>query len=251
MPVLGRDFGPDDLIPLLDAAQIDRSILVQAAWTTAETEYMLGLTHATDRIAGVVGWIDFENPAQADQLSAFAGCSKFLGARPMVQELPEDSWLYRDDITWAFEELVKHDLIFEALGFAKHAKPFLDRLVRHPDLRVVINHGMKPEIADGNFSDWAKTMSLIARETGAYCKLSGLLTEAKPGAGAADLRPYADHLLNEFGPGRIMWGSDWPVLLMANSYANWVGIAEELTAELSEDQRAQVWGETAQKFYRL
>jgi L-fuconolactonase len=144
-----------------------------------------------------------------------------------------------------------HDLTFDALGFPRHLDAFLALLKRYPSMRVVIDHGMKPQIAQGQFTDWATGMARIAGETGAFCKLSGLVTEAHAAWTVQDLQPYADHILAVFGPDRVMWGSDWPVCLLSGSYADWHNAAYTLTATLAEPQRARVFGGTAAAFYRI
>lgn len=250
-PLWGRDFTPSDLDPLRRAAGVSKTILVQAAWTTAETNYLLGHADATDWIAGVIGWIDFEDPAQAEQIAQFAKHPKFLGLRPMVHEIEQDDWVLKEDIAWAFDELIKHDLIFEALGFAKHAPVFNELFQRYPNMRTVVDHGMKPVIRDGKFKTWAADMQQIAAQPQVFCKISGLLTEAQPEATAETLKPYVQHLLDIFGADRLMWGSDWPVLLAASTYDAWVAMSETLLSDLSQSEQEAVWRGTASAFYRL
>ena len=250
-PLWGRDFTPSDLDPLRNAAGVNKTILVQAAWTTAETHYLLGLADATDWIAGVIGWVDFEDPKQAEQLKYFANHPKLLGLRPMVQEISQDDWVLRDDIAWAFDAIIANDLVFEALGFASHAPVFHELFQRYPKMRTVVDHGMKPAIARGEYDSWAADMKEIAAQPHVYCKLSGLLTEARPNANAETLKPYVDLLIDAFGPERLMWGSDWPVLLAASTYDAWVEITETLLARLSKTDRQAIWAGTAAQFYRL
>jgi L-fuconolactonase len=226
---------------------------VQAAPTVAETEYMLGIADATPHVAGVVGWIDFENPADLAQLTRLAGHPKFRGVRPMIQDIPDDGWVLRDDVQWAFRAICDHDLTFDALGFPRHLAPFDTLLRRYPGMRVVVDHGMKPQIRDHSadaFRHWADGMSRLA-DTGAFVKFSALVTEADPDWTVDDLRPYADHLFAAFGPDRVMWGSDWPVVRLRCDYADWRAAAEALTAGLSATDRARVFGGTAAAFYRL
>jgi len=250
-PLWARDFTPADLDPLRQSSDVSRTILVQATNTTAETEYLLGLADATDWIAGVIGWIDFEDPSQAEQLARFARHPKLLGLRPMVQNIPQIDWVLREDIAWAFEAIIAHDIVFEALGFAKHAAVFSELFQRYPSMRTVVDHGMKPVIRDNEFDQWAGDMKRIAAQSHVHCKLSGLLTEAAPGATAATLKPYVDLLIEAFGSERLMWGSDWPVLLAASSYEAWVGMMDELLSELTDLQRQSIWSTTVQTFYRV
>ena len=247
-PILTRPYAPADLKPLLDAAGIQQTILVQAAPTIHETEYMLGIADATGWVAGVVGWVDFERAEDKAHLARLAQHPKFLGLRPMIQDIPDDAWMHRDDVQWAYRAIIDNDLTFDALGFPRHLDAFLALLKRYHALRVVIDHGAKPQIAAQHFTDWAAGMARIATETGAFCKLSGLVTEAAPGWTLADLKPYTDHILQVFGPDRVMWGSDWPVCLLRGSYADWCNAARSLTPE---PMHPQVFGKTAAAFYGL
>lgn len=253
-PVLARTYGPGDLAPQLAAAGIDGTVLVQAAPTLAETEYMLGLADATPHVLGVVGWVDFEDPGQRRSLERLAGHGKFKGVRPMIQDIPDDDWMLRPDVEWGFRAVAELGLTFDALGFPRHLDNFLTLLSRHPGMRTVIDHCMKPQIrdrSDESFRRWAEGMARIAAGTGAFCKLSGLVTEAGPGWTVEDLRPYAEHVLEVFGPERVMWGSDWPVCRLRCEYDRWHAAAEELTRGLSPEARAQVFGGTAAAFYGL
>ena len=255
-PVLARKYTPADLAASLEKHGIARTVLVQAAATVAETEYMLGIADASETVAAVVGWVDFENPGHRRHLERLARHPKFVGVRPMIQDIPDVDWMLRDDVQWAYKAIVDLDLTFDALGYPPHLDNFLTLLQRYPELRVVIDHGMKPRIrdhAEGHqaFDRWAEGMSRLAERTQATCKFSGLVTEAKEDWTLDDLRPYADHLLAAFGPERVMWGSDWPVCRLRASYDAWREAAGALTAHLGEEQQAQVFGGTAIRFYRL
>lgn len=251
-PILNRVYVPADLAPMVPEG--GRTVLVQAAATVAETEYMLGLADATPWIAGVVGWIDFERPEDRGTLERLSHHPKFLGVRPMIQDIPDVDWMLRADVQWGFQALVDLDLTFDALGFPRHLENFHTILTRYPQMRVVVDHGMKPQIRDHSsetWGHWANGMTRIAEETSAYVKLSGLVTEADPEWSVDALRPYTDLLFATFGPGRIMWGSDWPVCRLRAEYADWRASAQALTNGLTEDERARVFGETAAAFYRL
>lgn len=251
-PALGpiyRDFTPDDLAPLLAEAGIDRSILVQAADTVAETEFMLSLADQADWIAGVVGWIDTEAPDAIATLERLARHPKFKGIRPMIQEIPDDDWVLRDDLDPVFDALGAMGLRFDALVLPRHLPRLLRRLDRHPDLKCVIDHGAKPALASGELTEWRADMTRLAEETPAFCKLSGLVTEIGPDWTIDQLRPASDLILQAFGAERVMFGSDWPVLNLASDYQTWVGTADALVSDLTEAARASVWGHTAARFY--
>jgi len=246
---LYRDFGPADLRPELARAGIERTVLVQAAPSVHETEYMLGIADATEFVAGVVGWVDFEDPGDRRHLERLARHSKFRGVRPMIQDLPDPDWMLRPDLDWAYRALVELDLSFDALGFPRHLENFLRLFERYPALRAVVDHCAKPEIAAGRFDEWARAIERIARETPAFCKLSGLATEAGANWSPERLAPYSEHVLDVFGPARVMWGSDWPVCLLASSYQRWHDAARRLLGE--RPGADEVFGGTAARFYRL
>jgi L-fuconolactonase len=250
-PAICRDFEPDDLAPLMAAAGVERTVLVQAAPTKAETAFLLEIAHATPFVAGVVGWADFEAPDAADALAAMAGDAKLLGVRPMLQDLADDAWILRPELKPAFDAVQAAGLSVDALVTPRHL-PHLARFLRQrPYLKVAVDHGAKPDIAAGAIAGWSAAIRAIARDTAAVCKLSGLVTEAGDGWTVDRLRPFADVLIEAFGPARLMWGSDWPVVNEAGGYVAWREAAEALTAGLGEDDRARVFGGTAADFYGI
>jgi len=255
-PILARKYMPADLAASLGRHGIARTVLVQAAASVEETEYMLGIADASETVAAVVGWVDFENRNHLHHLERLARHPKFVGVRPMIQDIADVDWMLRDDVQWAYKAIIDLDLTFDALGFPPHLDNFLTLFRRYPELRVVIDHCMKPRIRDHAqapevFDRWAEGMFRLADQTQASCKFSGLVTEAKRDWTRDDLRPYADHILAAFGPDRVMWGSDWPVCQLRAGYDAWREVAEALTAHLGEEERAQVFGGTAIGFYRL
>ena len=253
-PVLSRVYGPANLASHLAAAGVDKTVIVQAAQSIEETEYLLGIADATPSVLAIVGWVDFENRDHLRHLQRYAGHSKFAGVRPMIQDIADDNWMLREDVQWAFAALADLDLTFDALGFPRHLENFLTIFKRYPGLRAVVDHCMKPKIGDhgtrdAGFEFWAAGMTRIAQDTGALCKLSGLVTEAEGGWTLAKLRPYAVHVLEAFGPSRVMWGSDWPVCLMQAPYARWHEAAHLLYGGLSRMDRDKIFGRTAMAFY--
>lgn len=246
-----RDFTPDDLMPLLKAAGIDGTVLVQAAPTVAETEYMLSLADHNAFIKGVVGWVDFEADDVGAQIAALAAHPALVGLRPMIQDIADPLWMLGDTLSSAFEAVQWHDLTFDALTLPQHLGPLGQLLERYPDMRVVIDHGSKPLIKDAILDGWSEDMSTLARDTSAWCKLSGLVTEAASDWTIEDLRPYVDHLLNTFGPSRLIWGSDWPVCTLASSYERWCETTETLLNQLSNAEREAIMGGNAARAYNL
>jgi len=253
-PVLTRQYGPSDLGEALEKTRVGQTVLVQAAPTVEETEYLLGIADTTPHVAKVVGWIDFEDSSQLEVLKRLKRHPKFSGVRPMIQDIPDDDWMLREDIQWAYQALVDLDLTFDCLGFPRHLANFHTLLTRYPDLRGVIDHCMKPQFRDHsaeNLQYWQEGISRLAEDTGVYCKLSGLVTEADDDWSAPMLRPYTDHIISSFGADRVMWGSDWPVARLKCEYEDWFKQAQELTADLSSKERQLVFSGSATTFYRL
>lgn len=244
-----RDFQPPDLRPLLDSQGIDSTILVQAAPTLAETQYMLDLARETPWVRGVVGWAPLDAEEVGSVVSALARDPLLVGLRPMLHDLADDTWILRPEVAEGLSAMQEHGLVLDALVRPQHLPHILRLLQRQPGLKVVVDHAAKPAIRQGGFQDWAEDMAAIASTSRAFCKLSGLLTEAEPGAGAEALAPYAEHLLAVFGPQRLLWGSDWPVLTLAASYGTWWAVTEQLLSPLNEAERDAVLGGNAQRLY--
>jgi L-fuconolactonase len=257
-PTLGpiaQDFGIGDLALRMDAAGIDRAILVQAAPTEAETRFMLGQAAQAPQVAGVVGWVDLTAPDVAARVAALAQDPLLRGIRPMLQDLAPD-WLATQPVAGWADVLIAHGLRFDALVRPAHLATLHSALCAHPDLPVVIDHAAKPALAapadDPRHALWRDGMARLAGETTACCKLSGLLTEmaeAQLVDPRATLFPLLDQLLGWFGPERLMWGSDWPVLRLAGSYAGWHGLFDAWVSGQPEPARAQITGGTAARFY--
>lgn len=247
---LYRDFAPEHLVPHLDRCAVGQTILVQAAPTVAETNFLLDLADTHDFIAGVVGWIDFEAADAPEMLATLRQRKKLVGIRPMIQDIPDPNWMLKPTLAPAFEALIEHGLVFDALVKPPHL-PLLRQLAqRHPTLRIVVDHGAKPAIALGAFDTWSKDIERIARETSAVCKLSGLVTEANT-AERDTLAPYVDHLLGCFGPSRLLWGSDWPVCELVCRYDEWLSLSEQLLGRLSPSERASIFGDVARATYGI
>ena len=245
-----RDFLPADLAPQLASAGIAATIAVQAAPTVAETLYLLELARENPFIAGVVGWVDFEDPVAADTNARLADDANLLGLRPMIQDIADTEWMLRDDLAPTFEAMVDHGLVFDALVKTPHLPALRELASRYPDLIMVLDHGAKPPIAAGDLATWKREIAALARETPIVCKLSGLVTEA----GSADpavLRDSVECVLREFGPKRLLWGSDWPVCELACSYHDWHQATESLLSSLSAPEREAIYSHTARSTYGI
>ncbi|WP_087732335.1 amidohydrolase family protein [Paraburkholderia piptadeniae] len=250
---LYRTFGPADLAPLREKAGVARTVVVQAAPTVEETRYLLELARNEASIAGVVGWVPMLDADAPALIEALAREPKFKGVRPMLQDLPDDNWIANPALKPAVDALIANDLAFDALIFTRHVDALETFIKRFDQLRIVVDHGAKPSIRDGSagWHAWAEGITRLARWPHVHCKLSGLATEAAQGWTEATLRPYVDHLLAAFGPKRLMWGSDWPVLNLNGDYLLWHSIATLLLAQLSDAERDAVFGGNAAAFYRL
>jgi L-fuconolactonase len=245
-----RDYMLDDLRPLL--GDITATVLVQAAPTEAETEFML--TVATDSpalVRGVVGWADLAAPNAGARVAALAQRPELKGLRPMLQDIADTDWILRPAVQPALAAMTQCGLRFEALIQPRHLLTLLSLAERHPHLPIVIDHAAKPAIALGRFEPWASDVARLARATNAFCKLSGLATEAAPDWQDDDLRRVVDHLINCFGPARLMWGSDWPVVELAGGYRRWRAASLHLLVDLNTRERDAILGGSACMFYNL
>lgn len=246
--LLYRDFGPLDAAPLLAAAGIDGVILVQAAPTEAETHYLLNLARAHEYVWGVVGWVELTD---CERLRTLAREAPLVAIRPMLQDLPAVDWILRPELAPALRLLEELDLPFEALVLPQHLPVIGELLARHPRLRVLIDHGAKPPIASRRVQPWRDDLAAVAASPNVVCKLSGLATEAGGTVTCDDIAPYVEIMFDVFGAGRVIWGSDWPVLTQSLDYATWVTWSEALTGSLPEADRAAVFGGNAASFYGL
>jgi L-fuconolactonase len=244
-----RDFALSDLAPQLAAAGIEGTILVQAAPTEAETMFLLDIAEAAEVVRGVVGWTDFDAPDGAARIAALSARKLLVGLRPMVQDIDDDDWLLRPALAPLLAAMAKAGLVFDALVKPRQLSRLLQVVDRHPDLTFVLDHGGKPHLATGEIAAWQRDVASLAERPNILCKLSGLVTEARPDWQIADLRPVVDHVCACFSPQRMLWGSDWPVVNLAGGYEKWMAAAETLLAELSPDEKAAVFGGTAARVY--
>ena len=245
-----RDFLPEHLEHHLTQAGIGSTVLVQAAATVEETRFMLDLAREHAFIAGVVGWVDFESADVAETIDALASNPGLLGLRPMIQDIPDTEWMLEERLAPAFESMIDHGLVFDALVLPGHLPALLELAARYPDLAMVLDHGAKPPIASGDLAPWKQAITELARSTPMVCKLSGLVTEAGS-ANAAVLEASVEHLLHTFGPARMMWGSDWPVCELVCSYGEWRDVSDQLLAKLTSGEREQIYSETARATYGI
>jgi L-fuconolactonase len=251
-PALGaiyRDFMPDDLAPMLARHGITGTILVQAAPTVAETHFMLDIARDTPFVKGVVGWTELEAAYAPAAIAELAADPLLVGLRPMVQDITDDDWLLRPALKPALDAMVAHGLVFDALVLPRHLSRLKAFIERYPNLSIVLDHGAKPLIRDRVMEPWATDIATIAAFPHVVCKLSGLVTEAASDWQASDIAPYAAHILKVFGPQRVLFGSDWPVVNLAGGYDRWREAALSFIAHLNDADRAAVLGGNAQRLY--
>lgn len=250
--VLKHDFMPPDLKPVLARNGIQKTIVVQAAVTEAEAKFLLGLAEQHDFIAGVVVWLDMEAPGFKDRLDYFSRHPKFVGIRPMINMISDLKWVLKKSVRNAFQILVGQNICFDFVIHPRHMPNVLRILDAYPDLRAVIDHAGNPRIQAGEMQPWADRMQCIAAYPNVCCKLSGMITRAdvhkwKP----YDLKPYIRHILDVFGSQRLMFGSDWPVCLLAGSYEDVVDSIKQNLKDLTPLELDDIFGNTARRFYRL
>ena len=248
---LYRDFGPVDLVSVLAQHGIARTVLVQSMPNEQDTLFMLDLARRYAFIGGVVGWADLKATDAPARIAALARDPKLKGLRPMLQDEADDNWIDDPALAGAVEAMRKHGLSLDALVLPRHLAALLAFAQRHPDLPIVIDHGAKPDIAAGALEGWRSGIASLARLPQVHCKLSGLVTEAGAAWNVERLQPYADHILEAFGPRRVIWGSDWPVLNLAADYAQWIAASERLLAGLDGAARDDIFGLNAARFYKL
>jgi len=256
-----RDFGAAEMRPLAEAAGIARRILVQAAPTEAETLFLLDQGRNDKAVAGIVGWVDLSSAESVASLENFAKNPLFKGVRPMLQDLEDIDWIATRPHPQAIAGLKRFGLRFDALVLPQHLQSLRHFVETHPDLPVVIDHAAKPAFAaptnDPRHAMWKFGMAELSGHPHLCCKLSGLLTElpaelrTTPKAAAEALRSTVDSLLTWFGPDRLIWGSDWPVLTLAAPFAFWDEVTERLLQSLGQSQRAAILGGTAARFYGI
>jgi len=257
LPAIHRDFGPADLAPLRSGCGITHSVAVQSQPDERDTAWLLQLAARDESIAAVVGWAALDAPGAPARLTALAAThAKLRGLRPMLQSMPDAGWVLSPAVAPALARMQQLGLVFDALVRVEQLPVVIELARRHPQLRIVLDHAGKPRIATGELDPWREQLAGLARCPNAWCKLSGLATEAGPRWEAADLEPFARHVLECFGPRRVLWGSDWPVLQLAGAYGDWHalvrdGLREWLPgdAAAAEIAEAAVFGGSARACY--
>ena len=252
MDAIRRDFLPADLESEIRRVGIDGVVSVQARQSLEETSMLLEFARDNDFITGVVGWVPLVSPRVEEDLAVFADSPKLRGVRHVLQGEADDFYMLRDDFNAGIRALKRFRLVYDILVFARHLPQTVAFVDRHPEQVFVLDHLGKPDVKAGLFESWDRDIRELAKRENIYCKLSGLVTEAAwPEWTPAQLQPYAETVLEAFGPARTMFGSDWPVCLVASEYGRWHETVRTFAAQLSPDQQAQLFGETAEQAYRI
>jgi len=252
MEAIARDFTPEDLRVELRAGGFDGSIAVQARQSIEETEWLLKLADDTACIEGVVGWAPLTSPDLGKILERWKPHRKLKGLRHVIQAEADDEFILRRDFNAGITRLAGTNLVYDILIYEKHLPAAIQFLDLHPNQIFVLDHIAKPRIREKVIEPWRSALTELAKRENVYCKISGMVTEADwKNWTPAHLRPYLDTVLRAFGPKRLMFGSDWPVCLLAGSYQNWHQTAQDLLAQLSPYEKEQIFGAVATKVYSL
>jgi L-fuconolactonase len=245
-----RNFEMDELLQLATPCGVTGTILVQSQPCDADTEYLLAEAARTTSILGVVGWVDLLARDAPSRIDTLARRPKLRGLRPMLQGLP-DGWILDRRLDSAIHAMEANDLRFDALVYTRHLTDLLRFAERHPRLGIVIDHAAKPPLASGDLKQWRRLIEECSRLPHLWCKFSGLLTEAGGRVDLGLLKDCTSVLLEGFADGRLLWGSDWPVLNLAGTYAGWLQMARDLVRERRPEHLDSVFGEAARRFYRI
>ncbi len=251
MGALRRDFLPGDLEAELRVCGIDGAIAVQARQTLEETEWLLELAESSPVMRGVVGWVPLAGDGFTETLEGLLARPKLKGLRHVIQDEPDAGFMRREDFNRGVG-LIGDRLVYDILIYERQLPQAIELVDRHPGQRFVLDHLAKPRIGEGQLEPWATGIREMARRRNVWCKLSGMVTEADWQRWSVEgLRPYFDTVLEAFGPGRLLYGSDWPVCLLAADYGRWFGTVETLVGGLSAEEQAQILGRNAVEVYRL
>jgi L-fuconolactonase len=252
MAALKRDFLPEHLAEELTANGMDASVAVQADQSENETMFLLDLAEKNQRIAGVVGWVDLRSPRISERLEHFSHFSKLRGFRHIAQAEPDDRFLAREDFIRGVAQLRPFGFTYDILVYSRQLPAAIELVTRVPEQRFVIDHLAKPEIKAGKTEPWATHIRKIAQNKNVFCKVSGLVTEADPKNWKADdFRPYLDVVFDAFGPQRLLFGSDWPVCLLAGTYRQVKQLIEAYVSDFSQADKEKIFGGNAALFYGL
>ncbi len=252
MRSLRRDFLPSDLHRALDEGGVQQAISVQARQTLEETHWLLEMAAKDTRIAAVVGWVPLISTGLDMALQPLAPHPKLKSVRHVLQDEPANQLMDNPEFNRGIERLHHYGLRYDLLIFERHLSQAIQFVDRHPNQVFILDHIAKPTIAKHVMEPWRTKIGELAKRENVYCKISGMVTEADwANWKTADLTPYLDTVLKAFGPARLMYGSDWPVMLVASSYGRWSKLIGEYLSKLSEAEQTRIWSSTAKEAYRI
>jgi L-fuconolactonase len=252
MGILRRNYLPEDFEPELRAAGVTGVVPVQAHQSWRETWQLLQFANDSKIIKGVVGWLPLADGHFEQKLLMLGEHPKLKGARHSLQDEPDPNYMLRDDFNRGLSELKHFGLAYDILIFERHLQQTALLVDRHPDQVFILDHIGKPRIIDKELSPWRENLRALAQRPNVYCKISGMMTEADWSSWTEDLlKPYFDVVLEAFGPERLMFGSDWPVCLLAGTYAQWCSVVENFLSTLSISEQERIWAGTAREAYHL
>ncbi len=252
MEVIRRDFLPEDLKKTITQAGVNGVISVQARQKMEETDWLLSLAAENDFIRGVVGWVPLADSKILEILDHYSGNAMFKGVRHVLQDEPDPDFMLGKDFNRGIRSLSAYNLVYEILIFEYHLPKTIEFVDRHPQQIFILNHIAKPRIKDNLVSPWKENLAKLALRDNVYCKISGLVTEANPDKwDEKQLLPYLEAVLESFGPQRLMFGSDWPVCLLASGYMSWLDVVRIFISTLSREEQSLILGKNALKVYQL
>ncbi|MEO8719885.1 MAG: amidohydrolase family protein [Ginsengibacter sp.] len=251
MKLLQRDFLPDDLKPALDKNKVEGVVAVQADQNEKETEFLISLANQNPSIRGVIGWTDFQNENIDKKLLYYSGFNIIKGFRHIVQGEP-DGFLRNEKFLNGIKALQHYGLTYDILIYEKQLREAIIFINKFPNQKFILNHCAKPAIKDKKINEWKSLMKEISQDENIFCKLSGLLTEARWNQWREkDFYPYLDIVVECFGTNRLLFGSDWPVILLSGAYVKWKRLLENYFNNFSDEEKQKVFGGNAIKFYDL
>ncbi|WP_049722953.1 amidohydrolase family protein [Gilvimarinus polysaccharolyticus] len=246
-----RDYNSADFTAVSAPLGVTGSVLVQSQPSEADTDYLLQLADGNKNIGAVVGWANLAAPTASQSIAQLAKRDKLRGLRPMLQSEAAANWIVASAQAPGLEAMIEQGLSLDALITSRHLAAIATLAARYPELNIIIDHGAKPNIAGGQWHEWSEPLARLAQYPNVSCKLSGLITEAKPAACVSEVKPYADTLLQLFGGQRLLWGSDWPVLNLHSDYASWLMFCRQWLRATAPDVEEAVLAGNAKRWYRI
>lgn len=253
MDVLKRDYLAKELRQVAAEAGVDGFVTIQARQQLIENDDLLAIAKDEPLIKGIIGWVPLANPNVGEVMDRYAANPLFKGVRHVVHDEPDDRFILGAEFNRGIAQIVSRNLVYDILIFAKHLAASIDFVDHHPSLPMVVDHIAKPTIRESKFDEgWAQQFRELAKRQNVTCKFSGVVTEVRDESWSIEtIRPYWDIAIEAYTPKRLMFGSDWPVCLLRSSQEKWVDTVKELSRDLSEDEQADLFANTAIKVYNL